>query len=69
LLENALKAALPVRAMAADPLVESIERERELQDLAKRWVAEPDDTAGLKGRFKAVADAGSYLAELERHRR
>lgn len=68
LLETALTVAPPGRAAVADPLHESIDCEHELQTLVTRWAAEPDDTAGLLGRFKAVAEAGSHLAKLELHR-
>ena len=61
--------ALLETALTADALQESIDLEHELWALATRWAAEPDDAAGLLGRFKAVAEAGTHVAELERHRR
>jgi hypothetical protein len=51
---------------AADPLAASIEGERNVQSLAGRWAVEPGDVAGLRGRFRAVAEAGTRLADLER---
>lgn len=50
-----------------DPLGASIAAERELRTFVTRWAAEPGDPARLRDRFRAVADAGTRLAELERH--
>jgi hypothetical protein len=68
LLEERLADEPDPRAVSQDPLGASIGREREVHALVGRWAAEPDDPAGLRGRFRAVADAGTRLAELERHR-
>lgn len=58
--------AMPVApSVAAAPFAALIDQERALQVLVARWAAEPDD--GLGDRFRAVAGAGSPLAELERH--
>lgn len=67
-LETALRAAPPPQAVQANALTASIDYERELQQLVNTWAAEPDDPARLHARFKAVADAGTRLPELERHR-
>lgn len=66
-LESALAAVPPAPSATADALDESIGHERALQALVARWAAEPD-IAGFGIRFKAVADAGTRLAELQRHR-
>jgi hypothetical protein len=50
----------------ADPLAGSIEGERKIQSLVGQWAVEPGDVAGLRGRFRAVAEAGTRLADLER---
>lgn len=55
------------QAAAADPLDEAINSERRVQELAGRWAAEPGDPAGLRDRFRVVADAGTRLADLEQH--
>jgi hypothetical protein len=67
LLEERLAGEPVPSAARDDPLGASIDHERELHALAGRWAAEPDDPAGLRGRFRAVADAGTRLAELKRH--
>jgi hypothetical protein len=67
LLEARMAAGPPAPAVPHDPLGASIDSERDVQALADRWAAEPGDPAGLRGRFRAVADAGTHLAELERH--
>jgi hypothetical protein len=54
-------------ATLRDPLGASIAAERDIQALVRRWAAEPADPAGLRERFRVVADAGTRLAELERH--
>jgi len=54
------------QAPAADALAAAIEGERAVQSLVSRWAAEPGDTAGARGRFQAVAEAGTHLADLER---
>jgi hypothetical protein len=54
--------------LAEDPLAALIHAERDVLSLAARWSAEPGDPAGLRKRFRAVAGAGTRLAELERHR-
>jgi uncharacterized protein (DUF2267 family) len=68
LLASRLSAAPPPGARE-DPLGTTIDAERELQTLVTRLAAEPDDPAGLRGRFRAVAAAGSRLPELVRHHR
>jgi hypothetical protein len=67
LLEARLAAGPSAPVMLRDPLGASIDSERGVQALVSRWAAEPGDPAGLRGRFRAVADAGTRLAELERH--
>lgn len=52
-------------AAAGQPLSAAIDHERNVQELVGRWTEEPD-VAGLRGRFEAVAEAGSRLADLER---
>jgi len=64
-LETALAAAPLSRAALADPLAASIDHERELQALVTRMASEPEDPAGMRARFRAVADAGSHIVELE----
>ena len=69
LLEQRL-AAQPAPAGAdQDPLGGAIEAERAVQDNVGRWAAEPDDPAGLRARFKVVADAGTHLTDLEQQQR
>lgn len=62
-------AAQPAASPAAerDPLGDAIDAERGVQELLGRWAAEPGDPAGLRERFRAVADAGTHLAGLEHH--
>jgi hypothetical protein len=67
LLEARLAAGWPAAAVLADPLGDLIDSERRLQVLVSRWAAEPGDPAGIRRRFRVVADAGTRLAELERH--
>ena len=67
LLEVRLAAEPAARAVLQDPLGASIDGERDVQALVSQWAAEPEDPAGLRGRFRAVADAGTRLAELEQH--
>lgn len=67
LLHERLAAEPSAPAALQDPLGASIDGERDLQALLSRWAAEPADPAGLRDRFRAVADAGTHLAELERH--
>jgi hypothetical protein len=67
LLEARLAAEPVPRTTLADPLGAAIDREREVRALAVRWAAEPGDPAGLRERFRVVADAGTHLAELEEH--
>lgn len=67
LLEARLAAGQSAPAVLRDPLGASIDGERGVQTLVSQWAAEPEDPAGLRGRFRAVADAGTRLAELERH--
>lgn len=67
LLTARLAAAPAPRAALRDPLGAAIDREREVQALADRWSAEPGDPAGLRPLFRTVTDAGTRLAELERH--
>jgi hypothetical protein len=62
-----LATAPAARAVLRDPLGASIDDEQEVQELVGRWATEPGDPAGLRARFEAVADAGTRLAELERH--
>jgi hypothetical protein len=50
-----------------DILDAAIGAERDLRELVTRWAAEPDDPSGLLERFRAVAGAGTFLPELERH--
>jgi hypothetical protein len=52
---------------AADPLGATIESERNLVAHARKWTAEPGDPAGLRERFRVVADAGTHLPDLEQH--
>jgi hypothetical protein len=59
-------AAQAGQAAADDPLAGSIEGERKIQSLVGQWAVEPGDVAGLRGRFRAVAEAGTRLADLER---
>jgi hypothetical protein len=62
-------AAQPASAGAGqDPLGGAIEAERAVQDHLGRWAVEPDDPAGLRDRFKVVADAGTHLTDLEQQR-
>jgi hypothetical protein len=69
LLEDRLAAAEPPTEEAlGDSLGASIDTERDVLSHVSRWSAEPGDPAGLRGRFRAVADAGTHLAELEQHR-
>lgn len=65
--EARLTAEPAARAALQDPLGASIDRERDVQALVSRWAAEPGDPAGLRTRFRVVADAGTRLAELEQH--
>jgi hypothetical protein len=67
LLAARLAAGPASRAVRRDPLGASIDSEREVQELAGRWAAAPGDPAGLRNRFRAVAEAGTRLADLERH--
>ena len=67
LLASRLAAEPPSLAVLQDPLGATIDGERDLQALAGQWAAEPDDPAGLHGRFRAVADAGTHLTELLHH--
>jgi hypothetical protein len=69
LLATRLAAEPPARSVLEDPLAASIDGERDLQTLLNRWSAETEDPAGLGPRFRAVAGAGTRLAELERHSR
>ena len=69
-LEAALQAVPPAPSAAAnalDALDESIAQEQALQALVTHWAAEPD-IAGFGLRLRAVADAGTRLADLQRHR-
>jgi hypothetical protein len=67
LLAGRLAAApLPGESLPGEPLATAIGHERNLHALATRWAAEPGDAAGLRGRFQAVAEAGTHLADLER---
>lgn len=54
----------PPAAAAVPALAAAIDHERNVQELIGRWAAEPD-VAGLRGRFEAVAEAGSHLGDLE----
>jgi hypothetical protein len=54
-------------AAPQDLLGAAIDSERGVQELAARWAAEPGDPAGMRERFRVVADAGTRLADLERH--
>lgn len=65
-LETALRAVPQVPSAAAEALDESIAQEQLLQTLVARWAVEPD-IAGFGLRFRAVADAGTRLADLQRH--
>ena len=67
LLESRL-AARPSPRAEQDPLDGAIDTERGVQELVGRWAAEPGDPAGLRDRFRVVADAGTHLTALERHR-
>jgi hypothetical protein len=69
LLIRTLAATPHGQAVATDPLQDAIDREHELYSLATRWANARTDAAGLLGRFKAVAEAGTRVATLERHRR
>ena len=61
--------AAPTSAAAEqDPLGSAIDTERAVQEHLGRWAAEPGDPAGLRERFRVVADAGTSLTELEQHR-
>jgi hypothetical protein len=68
-LQERLAAAAAAAAVTQDPLGASIAAERDVQALAGRLAADPDDPARLRGRFQAVAAAGTHLAELERYHR
>jgi hypothetical protein len=65
-LQRRLIAGLSPRAAAADPLGAAIAAERDLRALVTEW-AGADDPSGLRARFRAVAEAGTRLPELERH--
>jgi hypothetical protein len=52
---------------ARDPLGAAIDSERDLQAHVRHWSAEPGDPAGLRERFRVVADAGTRLDDLRRH--
>jgi hypothetical protein len=66
-LETALHALPQTPSVVADALNEAITLEQTLRALVTRWAAEPD-IAGFGLRFRAVADAGTRLADLQRHR-
>lgn len=55
LLEALLVTALADSAVIADPLAASIDHERQVRDLIAHVAAEPDDPAGLRPHFRAVA--------------
>jgi hypothetical protein len=68
LLEARLAAAEPPdRAALLDPLGASDDAERDVLTHVSRWSSEPGDPAGLRGRFLAVAEAGTRLDGFERH--
>lgn len=52
------------RSGDSQPVSALIGHERNVQQLLGRWTGEPD-VGGLRGRFEAVAEAGSRLADLE----
>ncbi len=67
--ESRLAAAEPpTEAALRDPFGASIDAERDLVSHVNQWSAEPGDEAGLRDRFRAVAEAGTRVAELEQHR-
>jgi hypothetical protein len=66
--EDRLAAQPAAAATAEDPLGAAIDSERGVQALLGRWTSEPGDPAGLRERFRNVADAGTRLADLEQHR-
>lgn len=55
------------RAVPGDPLGASVDGERAVQALVGQWAAAPDDPSGLRDRIRAVAQAGTRLAELQQH--
>jgi hypothetical protein len=68
LFEQRLAAQPPAAGAEQDPLSGAIEAERAVQDNLSRWAVEPDDPAGLRARFRVVADAGTHLTDLEQQR-
>ena len=68
LLETRLAAAgPPVQPATPDRLGAAIDTERDVLAHVSRWSAEPGDPAGLRDRFRAVAEAGTRLPELQQH--
>ena len=65
LLAGRLAAQPSATEPAGDPLTAAADLERNLHALATRWAAEPGDAASLRGRFRAVAEAGTRLPDLE----
>jgi hypothetical protein len=55
-------------AAPQDPLGAAIDAERSVQELTGRWTSEPGDPAGMREKFRVVADAGTRLPDLEQHR-
>ena len=62
-LEAPLAAAPPPHGAPSDPVAAAHDAERRLEAHVGSWAAEPDDPAGLRGHFRAVAQVAAPVGD------